>query len=118
MLTMVAVARRDANDVLFNCILAALAPALLFLLLRKLRARGDSQRSVREDLWLTAVLAVGSVFYYSSVIGQVWYTAHVVSVNLVILYVLAALDAKHPFWAGLCVVCGFLCRPEILFTAP
>ncbi len=118
MLPMVAVAGLNANDVVFNCVVAAFAPALLFLLLRKLRARGDSQRSEREDLWLAAILAVGSVFYYASVIGQVWYTAHVVSVNLVILYVLAALDAKHPFWAGLCVVCGFLCRPEILFTAP
>ena len=108
----------NTNDVLFTVLLAGLAPALLFLLLRRLVARGDSRRSVSDDLWLTAVMAVGSVYYYSSVLGQVWYTAHIVSVLMVVLYVHASLDARHPIWAGLFLVWGFLCRPEILFTAP
>lgn len=114
----VAIWGMSTNDVIFNVVLAPLAPALLFLLLRRLRRRGDSQRTLEEDLWLTAVLGVGSVYYYSSVIGQVWYTAHVCSVLMVVLYTHASLDAKHPFWAGLTLVAGFLCRPEILFAAP
>ncbi len=118
MLPFVALWGLETNDVLFNILIAALAPALLFLLLRRLRTREASQRTFCEDLWLTALLGVGSVFYYSAVIGQVWYTAHVVSVVLVLLYVMAALDARYPFAAGLCLVCGFLCRPEILFAAP
>lgn len=118
MLPMVAVAGLNSNDVVFTVVLAGLAPALFFLLLRRLRERGDSTRSERDDLWLTAVLGVGSVYYYSSVIGQVWYTAHVASVILVVLYCLASLDAKRPVLAGLALVCGFLSRPEILFAAP
>lgn len=114
----VAIWGMNTNDVLFTVLLAGFGPALLFLLLRRLVARGDSTRSVADDLWLTAVMAVGSVYYYSSVLGQVWYTAHVVSVLMVVLYVHASLDAKHPVWAGLFLVWGFLCRPEILFTAP
>jgi hypothetical protein len=118
MLPFVAIWGLETNDVLFTVILAGIAPALLYLLLRRLVARGDSKRTVAEDLWLTSILAVGSVYYYSSVLGQVWYTAHVVSVVLVVAYVHASLDARHPFLAGLFVVWGFLCRPEILFTSP
>ncbi|MSP61375.1 MAG: hypothetical protein EXR72_13720 [Myxococcales bacterium] len=108
----------ETNDVLFSVLIAGLAPALLFLLLRRMAGRGDSQRSESDDLWLTAILGIGSVFFYSAVLGQVWYTAHIVSVILVVLYVHASIDARYPFLAGLCVVTGFLCRPEILFAAP
>ncbi|HEX2568541.1 MAG TPA: hypothetical protein VH877_03205, partial [Polyangia bacterium] len=59
-----------------------------------------------------------SVYYYSSVIGQVWYTTHVVGVIMGVLYCLASLDARRPVLAGLALVCGFLSRPEILFAAP
>lgn len=106
------------NDVLFTVCLAALAPALLFLLLRRLRESGYSQRSLGDDLWLTAVLGFGSVFYFSAVRGEVWYTAHVVSVVCVALYALFAIEARKPFWAGLGLAGAFLSRPEILFTAP
>jgi hypothetical protein len=118
MAPLVAIWGLNTNDVLFTVAIAGLAPALLFLLLRRLRARGDSERSERDDLWLTAVLGVGSVYFYSSVLGQVWYTAHVVAVILCVLYTMFSLDARRPVLAGLCLVCGFLCRPEILFTAP
>ena len=118
MLPIVAIAGMRTNDVILVTLIASLAPALLFLLLRKLRRRGDSGRSEVDDLWLTSVLGVGSVFYFSAVRGEVWYTAHVVSVILMILYTWASLDGEHPFWAGLCLVCGFLTRPELLFAAP
>ena len=47
---------------------------LLFLLLRHLRARGLSRRTEVDDLWLTALFGVGSVYYFCSVVGQVWFT--------------------------------------------
>lgn len=118
MVPMVAIFGMNTNDVLFNIVLAPLAPALLFLLLRRLRARGDSQRSERDDLLLTFILGVGSVYYFCSVRGEIWYTAHIIAVILSVLYVYAALDARHPFWAGLFLVSGFLCRPELLFASP
>jgi hypothetical protein len=99
------------NDVLFTALWAGLNPALLFLLLRSLRGRGLSKRSDVDDLWLTALLGVGSVYYYCSVIGQVWFTAHVVAVTLSIGYVWASLDAARPALAGLCVALGFATRP-------
>jgi hypothetical protein len=114
-LPLVAIFGVFVNDVVLTVILAALGPTLLFVVLRRLAARGDSQRTEIDDLWLTAMFAIGTVYYYSSVIGQVWYTAHVVSTVFVGLFVLASFEAAHPILAGLCLGAVVLTRPQMLF---
>jgi hypothetical protein len=99
------------NDVLFTALWAGLNPALLFLLLRDLARRRLSRRSVVDDFWLTALFGVGSVYYFCSVVGQVWFTAHVIAVTLSIGYVWASLDAERPVLAGLCTALGVATRP-------
>ncbi len=106
------------NDVLFTALWAAANPVLLFLLLRHLRRKGLSARSDVDDLWLTAAFGVGSVYYYCSVLGQVWYTAHVVATTLVIGYLWASLDAARPVLAGLCCGFGFATRTPLGFIFP
>ena len=64
MLPFVAVWHLAFNDVLFTALWAGLNPMLLFLLFRALRARGLSRRSELDDLWLTAMFGVGSVYYF------------------------------------------------------
>src|SRR5262249_50700303 len=103
MMPIVAIGGLRTNDVIFTILLAALVPALMVGLLRRLRELGLSRRTPREDLWLVAMFAVGSVFYYSSVIGQVWYTAHVIACLIMVLYAWASLEARHPLLAGLLV---------------
>ena len=110
MMPFVAIFGMQMNDVLFNVLLAALAPALLFMLLRRLREEKLSDRTETDDLWLTAMFGVGTVFYYSSVIGQVWYTAHVVVVLCTIGYAWCALGARAPVWAGVFLGLAFLSR--------
>ncbi len=114
MLPFVAIWGLAFNDVLFTALWAGLNPMLLFLLLRNLRARGLSHRTEVEDLWLTALFGVGSVYYFCSVIGQVWFTALVVGVTLSIGYVWASLGAERPVLAGLMVGLGFATRPPWL----
>jgi hypothetical protein len=114
-LPLVAIWGLNVNDVVFTVLVGALGPMLLFLVLRRLAARGDSQRSEYEDLWLTGMFAFGTVYFYSSVIGQVWYTAHIVSTMLVGLFVLCALDGKRPFLAGVFLGCLVLTRPQMGF---
>ena len=55
MLPAVAIWGMQTNNVLFTVLLAGLGPALFFLLLRRLHARGGSTRSLSDDLWLTGV---------------------------------------------------------------
>jgi hypothetical protein len=111
MLPFVAVSGLRFNDVLFTALWAGLNPALLFLLLRDLARRGLSRRQPGDDLWLTVMFGVGSVYYFCSVLGQVWFTALIVGVTLSIGYAWASLDADRPYLAGLCVGLGFATRP-------
>ena len=91
---------------------------LLFLLLRRLVQRGYSRRRVTDDLWLTVLFGVGSVYYFASVIGQVWYTAHVIGITCVIGYAWASLEASRPWLAGLCIGLGYSCRSSLGFMFP
>jgi len=70
------------------------------LVLRRLAAAQLSRRSLRDDLWLVATLAFGSVVWFSAVQGKVWYTAHIVGVVLALGYAWASIEARHPWSPG------------------
>ncbi len=101
-------------DRLFWAIFAGLGPGLVFVLLRRLRESGRSERTLRDDLAFTALFAFGSVYYYTAVQGTVWFAAHVVACPLIALYLLCALDARRPLLAGLLLGLCFLTRPTTL----
>jgi hypothetical protein len=117
MLPFVAIWKMRFNDVLFTALWAALNPVLLFYLLRDLSRRGLSRRSTSDNLWLTVMFGVGSVYYYCSVVGEVWYTAHVVTVSASIAFAWAALGAARPALAGLFVGLALASRPSALFIS-
>ena len=105
-------------DRLYWALFAGLGPALLFVLLRRLREREHSGRTAREDLALTALFAFGSAFYYTAVQGTVWFAAHVVAVPLTALFVLFSLNAERPMAAGLVLGLSWLTRASTPFLAP
>ena len=91
---------------------------LALLLLRRLADAKLSQRTLREDLWLVATLAFGTVLFFSAVQGSVWFTAQVVGVALALVYGWAAIEAKRPFVAGLALGAAALTRPPMAFMLP
>ncbi len=97
--------------------LAGVAPAVLFLVLEKLRRAGHSKRSVMENGLLALLFAFGSVYFFTAEQGTVWFAAHVVGAGLCALYVLFALDAERPVLAGLMLGFGFLTRAPLAFAA-
>ena len=117
MLPFVAIWRLAFNDVLFTALWAAANPLLLFLLLRELARRGLSRRKATDDLWFTVLFGVGSVYYFCSVVGEVWYTAHVITVSASIAFAWAALGAERPARAGLFVGLAMASRPPGLFMS-
>lgn len=98
--------------------LAGIGPAVLFLTLEKLSARGRSRRSPRENLALAALFALGTVYWFTSVQGTVWFAAHVVGVALCALYLFFAIDAEHPALAGLTLGLAFATRPPMALALP
>jgi hypothetical protein len=117
LLPVVAIFGLATLDALFWALFAGLAPALLFVVLRFLRESGRSKRSPRDDLLVTALFAVGSVYYFVAVQGAVWFAAHVVASALICLYLLYAFGARRPAAAGLALGLAFLCRPATLLLA-
>jgi len=99
-------------------LLAGLAPAVLFLVFEKLRRRGEASRSELENLLLAGLFCFGSVYFFSSVQGTVWFAAHVVSAVLLALYLLMALGAEQPLLAGICLALGLATRTPLLLAAP
>lgn len=118
MLPSVLIAGRGANDVIPTLLIAALILPLALLVLRRLRDAGLSKRTQREDLWLVAMLAFGSVLFFSSVQGKVWYTAHVVGVALALVYCWASIEAKRPAVAGVALGLAALTRTSMAFMFP
>lgn len=120
LLPLVALAgRADAvADGRFFLLLAGFAPAVLFLVFEKLRRRGESTRSELENLVLAGLFCFGSVFFFCSLQGTVWFAAHVVAAVLTTLYLLFALGAERPLLAGVCLAFGVATRTPLLFAAP
>ena len=118
MLPSAAISGRAGDDVIPTLLIAALILPLALLVLRRLAAAGMSSRTLRDDLWLVATLAFGSVLFFSSVQGKVWYTAHVVGVALALVYAWASIEAKHPIAAGLALGAAALTRTPMAFMFP
>jgi hypothetical protein len=118
MLPDAAVRGRAANDVLPTVLVAALILPLCFLTLGRLRAAGLSQRTPAEDVWLVLCLAFGTVLFFSSVQGRVWFTAHVVGVALALGFVWCTVEARHPIAAGLCLGLAAMTRTPMAFMFP
>ncbi len=96
--------------------LAGIGPAVLFLVLEKLRRTARSERSEVENIRLALLFAFGSVYFFSAVQGTVWFAAHVVGVGLAALFVLFALDAERPALAGAMLGCMFLTRTTTILV--
>jgi hypothetical protein len=104
------------NDTSFTVCLAALTVAFFFVLLRRLSREGDSRLTERENLAFAALLAFGTLFFYMSIRGEVWFTAQVMGVLGTCLYVLFAHRAQRPFLAGVFYAAATLTRTPLLFS--
>jgi hypothetical protein len=115
MLPLVALAGEAENflDAQFIVWLAGVGPAVLFLLLEKLRRTGRSVRSETENFAAALVFAFGTVYFFTAVQGTVWFAGHVVGVGVLSLFLLCALDAERPALAGLLIGLAFLTRPTM-----
>jgi hypothetical protein len=105
---------RDGQFVIW---LAGLAPALVFLVLEKLRRTGRSRRSEVENVTLSFLYAFGTVYFFTAVEGTVWFAAMVVASAAAALFVLFALDAERPLLAGAMIACAYLSRPPVCWMA-
>lgn len=106
------------RDGLFFLILAGAAPAFVFLALDKLARVGRSRRSFFENLALASLFAFGTVYWFTSVQGSVWFAAHVVGTGFLALYLFASIDGDHPLVAGIALGLAVGTRTPMLLALP
>ena len=111
LMPVVAIRGLDFSDPFVWALFAGLAPAFLFLLLRRLREEGISERMLRDDLFMVTVFALGSVYFSTAVQGSVWFSAHIVASALLVLFFYFAIGARSPLLAGIALGLCFWTRP-------
>ena len=104
------------NDVKFTIVFAALNVLLMFFLLQHLTQLGASTRTTRENAVLTVLFALGTNVLWCSILGQVWFTALVVGLTFTLLYILAAIDTRHPLLAGIFLAFAMATRTPLAFS--
>ncbi len=108
----------EVQDGQFFIWLGGIGPAVLFLVLEKLRRMEIGRKSTEANVVLAVLFAFGTVYFFTVLQGTVWFAAHVVGVALLALYVLFALNAERPLLAGLMLGLAFATRSPLVFAAP
>lgn len=115
MMPFVALFHYNFNDVLFTLFFAALNSLLLFVVLRKFRDLGYIQHGNGLLIWIVAAFTFGTVNYFVSIRGEVWFTALVMGATFNLLYILFSTHLAHPLLAGLALAAGYATRTPLAF---
>jgi hypothetical protein len=113
MVPFVAVFGLSFNDVTFTLFFSAANVALLYRLLRRIQL----DRAGWEHVAFALIYGFGTLAWSCGIRGEVWYTAETIGVTLTLLYLHAALGARHPILAGLAVACAAITRAPLAFSA-
>ncbi len=105
----------DVNDVWFTLFFASLNVLFLFSILERLRFTGTSERTLRDNVWLTTMFAVGTVHFFCSVRGEVWFTALIVGVTFHLASIWCVVDLKRPLLGGVFLALGAATRTPLIF---
>jgi hypothetical protein len=116
MLPFVAVNGYQLNDTSFGVFIGALAIALFYSVLRMLSEHEGTARKELENAALALILGFGTLFFYASIRGEVWFSAEVMGVALTCAYLRNAVGARKPLWAGIFWSMAVLTRTPLLFT--
>ncbi len=107
----------NTNDVLVTLLFAVASVVLFLLWIERLARQRLIATSPGDRLWLAALFAFGTVSWYCSVRGQVWFTALAMGLTLHLLAVYFGQGARRPFWAGLFLGLGVATRTPLLFAS-
>jgi len=102
------------NSIKFSIFFGALNVALVYLILESLHRKGWVRLGARGSLWLAALLGFGTVHWYMSLSGQVWYLSQVLTVTWAALAIYLLLETQALWAASLALSVGMLARPNIV----
>lgn len=104
------------NDTSFGVIVAALAIALFYGLLRVVKDVEGTRTTPMDDAVTATLLGFGTLFFYAALRGEVWFSAEVMGVAFTALYARNALGARRPLLAGIFWSMAVMTRTPLFFT--
>ncbi len=109
---------RNISTVAFSIVLGAANMALVYLILQALADRGWTRLDTRGNLWLTALFGLGTVHWYMTLAGSVWFVGQIAAVTFVALAVWCGVRGKSGWLTGTMLGLAMLARPTVAFTWP
>jgi hypothetical protein len=106
------------NTIHFSIACGAVTTVIIFWLLESAAKQGLFSISRNANLWITAVFAFGTCFWWLSVMGRVWFLSQILTVLFTALAALLAVCKKSPWWVGLSLGAAILSRPNVFTIWP
>lgn len=117
MMPFVAIWGMGFSDILFVQVCSAINIALLFWLLETLRVSGRSSRTFQQNFALSFFFFFGTINFYLSLGGTMWFTAHILAATCTLAFLLLAFKRRYVL-SALCLGCAFLTRAPAIAGLP
>jgi hypothetical protein len=111
-LPLVAVWGLAVNQALVSAVLGAIGSSTAFNVTRSMSRRLSTQ------LWLTVLMAFGTVYWFAAANGAVWFFSHTVAVLFLLLAIYFTMGRRNALLAGLCLGAAFWTRQPTILTLP
>jgi hypothetical protein len=106
------------NAVLFSVVLGTANVVATFGMLEALTKHGLSQLRQQDNLWLTLLFSLGTVHWYMTLQGSVWFLAQLATYGFVVLAIWAAVSTQSGLLAGAAMGAAMLGRPHVALLVP
>ena len=83
-----------------SILIGSLAVAMIWLMLKRIGIND------KKALWLTVLFGFGTCFWFTAVVGSLWYIAHVLAVLFLTCAIIEALGGKRKFLTGFLGLCS------------
>ncbi len=100
------------SQVFASILLGSINVSLVFLLMRRLT------ESFEKQIWMTLLFGYGTIYWYTSTIGSVWYFAHIVSLFFLFLAIYETFGKRRVFLIGLLLGASYWSRILTVLTLP
>ncbi|HEY7127927.1 MAG TPA: hypothetical protein VH540_28615 [Ktedonobacterales bacterium] len=117
MMPLVAIFGLGLSDIFFTQVFSALNIALLFWLLELLRTSGRSRRTFQQNFALCVFFFIGTINFFLSLGGTMWFTAHIVATTCTLGCLLFAFKRRYVL-SAICLGCAFLTRAPAIVGLP
>ena len=109
---------QNTNTQYFSLVIGALNVALVYLFLNALSQRGWTLLRPLSNIGLTLLFGFGSVHWYLSIMGEVWFVSQICTVMFVIVACWIAVANGSAVATGLALALAMYGRPTIILTYP